>query len=83
MGFKEKEVLLKSFVYANFNYCPLVWHFCSFKSLYKILKRQEQALRLLHNDFASDYVELFKKSGKATMEIKLLQCLALQRFKTK
>ena len=82
MGFKEKEVL-KSFVYSNFNYCPLVWHFCSFKSLYKILKRHEQALILLHNDFTSDHMELFKKSGKATMEIKLLQCLALQIFKTK
>ena len=28
MGFKEK-VLINSFVYSNFNYCPLVWHFCS------------------------------------------------------
>ena len=36
MGFKEKEVLLNSFVYSNFNYCSLVWHFCSYKSLYKI-----------------------------------------------
>ena len=36
MGFKEKEVLLNSFVYSNFNYCPLVWHFCTSKSLYKI-----------------------------------------------
>ena len=26
MGFKEKEVLLNSLVYSNFNYCPLVWH---------------------------------------------------------
>ena len=26
MGFKEKEILLNSFVYSNFNYCPLVWH---------------------------------------------------------
>ena len=26
MGFKEKEVLLNSFVLSNFNYCPLVWH---------------------------------------------------------
>ena len=25
MGFKEKEVLLNSFVYSNFNYCPLAW----------------------------------------------------------
>ena len=82
MGFKEKEVLLNSFVYSNFNYCPLVWHFCSSKSLYKIEKIQERALRLLHNDFASDYAELLKKSGKATMEIKRLRCLALEIFKT-
>ena len=44
MGFKEKEVLLNSFVYSNFNYCPFVWHFCSSKSLYKIEKIQEGAL---------------------------------------
>ena len=36
MGFKEKEILLNSFVYSNFNYCPLVWHFCSTKSVKKI-----------------------------------------------
>ena len=76
MGFKEKEVLLNSFVYSNFNYCPLVWHFCSSKSLYKIEKIQERALRLLRNDFTSDYAELLKNSGKATMEIKRLRCLA-------
>ena len=28
LGFKEKEVLINSFVYANFNYCPLIWYFC-------------------------------------------------------
>ena len=56
--------------------------FGSYKSLYKIEKIQERALRLLHNDFASDYAELLKKSGKATMEIKRLRCLALEIFKT-
>ena len=68
--FKEKEVLLNNFVYSNFNYCPLVWHFCSSKSSCKIEKIQEWAYRLLHNDFASDYAKLLKISGKATMEIK-------------
>ena len=33
MDFKEKEVLLNSFVYSNFNCCSLVWHFCLSKSL--------------------------------------------------
>ena len=60
IGFKEKEVLLNSCVYSNFNYCLLVWHFCSSKYLNKIGKIQEWALRLLHNDFASDYAELKK-----------------------
>ena len=31
MGFKEKEILMNSFVCSTFNYCPLVWHFCSSK----------------------------------------------------
>ena len=65
MGFKEKQALLNSFVCSNFNNCSLVWHFCSSKFLYKTKKLQEQALRLLHNDFASDYTKLLKKSGKA------------------
>ena len=36
----------------------------------------------MHNDFASDYAELLKKAGKATIEIKCLRCLALDIFKT-
>ena len=67
MGFKEKEVLLNSFVYSNFNYCPLAWHICSSKSLYKMEKIQKRTLRLLHIDFASDYAELLKKSSKASV----------------
>ena len=37
MGFKEKEVLPNR-LYSNFNYCPLVWHFCSSKSFKKSKK---------------------------------------------
>ena len=35
LGFKEKEFLINTFVYANFNYCFLIWHFCSAKSVKK------------------------------------------------
>ena len=67
MGFKKKEVLLNSFLYSNFNYCPLVWLFCSSKSLCKIEKKkiQERVPRLLHSNFASDYVELLKNHVKS------------------
>ena len=32
IGKEQKEALLNSFIFSNFNYCPLVWHFCSCKS---------------------------------------------------
>ena len=48
----------------------------------KSKKIQERTLRLLHNDFASDYAELLKKSGKATLEVKRLRCPALEIFRT-
>ena len=73
MGFNEKEVLLKSFVQSNFNYCPLVWDFYSSKSLNKIEKIQERALRIIYNDSTSHYNQLLNKSSKASMEVKRLR----------
>ena len=72
MGFKEKEILLNSFVYSNFNYCPIVSHFCSAKSVKQIERIQERALRILYNDFSSDNDSILNKSGKSTMEVKQL-----------
>ena len=32
----QREILVNSFIYANYNYCPVVWHFCSKKSMSKL-----------------------------------------------
>ena len=53
IGFHEKKILVQSFVYSNFSYCPLVWYFSSSKSLQKIEQIQERALRFLCNDHTS------------------------------
>ena len=50
LDFKTKEILVQSFVFSNFNYCPLVWHFSSEKSVKNIEKIHERALRFLYND---------------------------------
>ena len=55
----KKEILLNGFVYSNFNYCPLVWHFCSAKSVKWIEKIQERALRILYKDFSSDFESIW------------------------
>ena len=36
MGQKELEVVLNYFIYSNFNYCPLLWHFTTNKSIEKL-----------------------------------------------
>ena len=82
LGKKEKETLINSFVYANFNYCPLVWNFCSAKSVEKIEKIQKRALRILLNDYESNYETLLIKSNKCSMQVKRMQTLGIEIFKT-
>ena len=82
LGFEEKKVLVNSLIYGNFNYCPLVWHFCSKSSRNKIENIQKRVLRFLLNDYDSDYNTLLQKSNKCTMEIRRIRTLALETFKT-
>ena len=82
LDFEEKKILINSFILDNFNYCPLVWHFCSKNSLNKIGNIQKRALRFLLNDYESDYKILQKKCNKCTMEVRRRRTLALETFKT-
>ena len=82
IGFKEKKILVQSFVYSNFDYCPLVWYFSSSKSLQKMEKLQERALRFLYNDHTSSYNDLLSKSGKCTMLLSRQRTLCIEIFKT-
>ena len=82
LGKKELEVIAKSFIYSNFNYCPLVWHFSSCKALRKIESIHKHCLRVIHNDCDSDYETLLKISGTFTMQIKTIKQLAIEIFKT-
>ena len=86
IGFEERKVLVQSFVYSNFSYCPLVWHFCSAKSMHKIEKIQERALRFLYSDHVSSYDlllnDLLLKSKRCTMHVSRLRSLSIEIFKT-
>ena len=53
MSKEQKEALINSFIFSNFNYCPSVWHFCSCKPSQKIEKIQLCCLRTIYNDYSS------------------------------
>ena len=67
---------------ANFNYCPLVWLFCSEKLKKKQEAIQKRALRFLYNDYDSDYEHLLSMSNKPSIEVRKLRFLAVEVFKT-
>ena len=80
--FNERKILVQSFVYSNFDYCPLVWYFSSAKALQKIEKIQERALRFLYNDHRTSYCDLLLKSERCTMHVSRLRVLCIEVFKT-
>ena len=79
MGKSEKEAIINSFILSNFNYCPFVWYFSSCESIRKIEKIQKRCLRIILNDYESDYETLLRNSNKPAMEIRRL---AVEIFKT-
>ena len=69
LDFEEKKMLINSYLYSNFNFCPLAWMFSSTKSLNNVESLQKRALHFLYEDYVSSYEELLQKARKKTMKV--------------
>ena len=79
---KSKHIIYNSFVASNFNYCPLVWHFCGQVNNNKLEKLQERSLRIIHNDYEASFETLLKCSKQESLLTKRLKIMILEVFKT-
>ncbi len=77
-----RESIHNSFIMSNFNYCPIVWHFCSKTSTTKMEKLQERALRFLLDDKVSSYEILMSKCNSSTLHLKRLRSICTEVFKS-
>ena len=67
---------------SNFDYCPVVWHFCGKKYNDKIEKIQKRALSIVFNDYDSDYDTLLNKANmKSVFQLRVNRMLT-EIFKT-
>ena len=82
INLKSKSIIYNSFIASNFNYCPLVWHFCGTANSNKIEKLQERSLRILYNDFDSPIQNLIDKSGQGTLLSNRMKYFILEVFKS-
>jgi hypothetical protein len=67
LSVSNKTKIFHTFISSQFNYCPIIWHFCSKRKLHMIEKIQERALRFIFNDTCSNYTDLLKRVRKDTM----------------
>ena len=83
MNFKQRRLIMNSFVVRHFSYCPVVWMFHSPKLNNCINRLHERALRVVYRDFDSSFEELLRRHSYTTLYQRNLQKLMTEIFKVK
>ena len=73
MTLTQRRVLMKSFIEAQFGYCPLVWMFHGRVLNRKINHLHERSLRIVYKDSISSFHELLQKDHSFTIHLKNIQ----------
>ena len=77
----QKHLLLNAIIKSQFNYCPLIWMFCS-RYLNNLINRiHERALRLIHNDHVSSFQDILEMTKEKTIHQNNLEGLAKEIYK--
>ena len=79
----EKILLFNAVVKSQFNYCPLVWMFCSRTSNNMINRVHQRALRVILGDDLSDFESLLQNNRDIRSHHKNIQSFMIEIFKIK
>ena len=79
----RKKVIYNTMIKSQFNYCPLVWMFCSKKSNNMIKKVQEGALRLTYKGNENNFQTLLNENKETPVNHRNLRFLMTEIYKIK
>jgi len=57
----QKTILYHSYILSTFGYCPVIWMFCRKSSNEEMERVQKNTLRIIYNDYDSDFDTLLSK----------------------
>ena len=77
----NKVLLYKSMIKSQFNYCPLVWMFCSRQSNNLINEVHERSLRLTYRNETKDFQQILREQNEITIHQRNLQVLMTEVYK--
>ena len=78
---EAKLLLMQAFILSHFNFCSIIWHYCSMRDLRKIEKLQYKALKYVYNDFNSSYTDLRIMANRPLMYIERQRSILLEVYK--
>ena len=81
MTIDKRKILLNLFVTAQFNYSPLIWMRHSRTLNRKINRIHELALRIVYNDYKSNFKELLERDHSFTIHEINIQYLTIEPYK--
>ena len=82
LNLSQAKILYKPFILSQFNYCCLVWMFCSKTLQNKINQIQKRALRIVYNEPNLNLDKLVELDKSTTIHIKNIITLLTEVYKT-
>ena len=76
-----RMIIYNSFILSNFNYCPIVWHFCSKRSSDKMEKLQERGLRFVTEDYSFPLHVILNQTKSKLLHVNRIQTIANEAYK--
>ena len=83
MSEKQRQIVMKAFVLAQFGYCPLVWMFHSRKLNNRINRIHKRSLCIVYQDNRLSFEELLAKDESFTIHERNIQTMAIELYKVK
>ena len=77
---EAKCLLFQSFILSHFNFCPVVWHYCSMTDLRKVENIQKRALKIVFDDYSATYLQLRQKGDRPLLYVERLRSIAIEMF---
>ena len=81
ISFPQKKLLFNSFIKSQFNYCPLIWMFCSRVQNSKINSIHERSLRTIYKDYKNSYSDILDLHGEKSIHQYNIQYLMIVVYK--
>ena len=80
-SFPLNQKKFSSFIKSQFTYCPLIWMFCTKRSLRRINNIHERCLRLIQQNYRSEFERLLENANEKSVHQKCIGFLLIEVYK--